>query len=76
MQVPTGSNFAGSIKPWSTGCERRRLGFCGQRHRLCRCLDERSCVGARNGESDRPLRVALNPSVRLTPIHGLSGAKR
>jgi hypothetical protein len=47
----TGGGRAGSITD-------RSIGFCCQRQRGCRCLHERSCVGACNSKNDRPLWVA------------------
>jgi hypothetical protein len=65
MPARSGSGNAGPINSLSTGYERRGIRFCCQRQRRCRCLHERSCVGTCNSENDRPLRVALNPSVRM-----------
>jgi hypothetical protein len=62
---PVGEQQCRSHQFLIDGFERRGIGFCCQRQRRCRCLYERSCVGNRNSENDRPLRVALNPSVRL-----------
>jgi hypothetical protein len=66
MAGTIGSSNARSHQFLVENCERREIGFCCQRQRRCRCLHERSCVGACYSENDRPLRVALNPSVRLT----------